>query len=221
MNNNENQKDLIKRLIEERGTTFTNLIELLNKEHNHDFSSSSFSRKLSNNTLKYDEALQIASLLGFEIIWLDIKKKTSRIFTSIGGYTHDDIITLQFLEFTNHVKKQDNVLKEEEESYSTGLPKLHTRDNVLLNKDYKFQLENIAKEMNVSLDTLLDEAVKVYVDNLIEKAKSKREDVQIIETPKLDALLKEQTDEKSYYAFLKGVDGVMKLQKKEYPSNSE
>lgn len=54
--------------------TLTSVAEDLSLKHNKNVSVQSLSNKLNNNTMRYNEVLEIASIIGYEIKW--VKKET-------------------------------------------------------------------------------------------------------------------------------------------------
>lgn len=63
-------KDELKALIVRKGQSVTSLAELLTK-NGFPTSKQNLSNKLSNETIRYKEILQIADALGYEIKWVD------------------------------------------------------------------------------------------------------------------------------------------------------
>lgn len=60
-------KNVIKALLATKGLTMTDLVNLLNQKYNRNDSLQNLSKKLSNNTLKYREAEEIAKVLNCDI----------------------------------------------------------------------------------------------------------------------------------------------------------
>ncbi|MCM1003611.1 MAG: DUF6471 domain-containing protein [Candidatus Gastranaerophilales bacterium] len=63
-------KDELKALIVRKGQNVTSLAELLTKS-GHPTSKQNLNNKLSNETIRYKEILEIADVLGYEIKWVD------------------------------------------------------------------------------------------------------------------------------------------------------
>lgn len=70
-----NMKNEVKAQITRKGYSMTKLAELLNEKCNKNTSVQSISNKLSRGTISYKEILEIADVLGYEIIW---KEKTDK-----------------------------------------------------------------------------------------------------------------------------------------------
>ncbi|AIY81152.1 hypothetical protein U728_530 [Clostridium botulinum 202F] len=66
-------KNDLKSHIAKTGWTISKIQEELNKKNNTTFSVQNLSKKINNETLKYSEVLEIADIIGFNIIW-EIKK---------------------------------------------------------------------------------------------------------------------------------------------------
>lgn len=60
----------IKKILIDEGLTLTELVNKLNTEHNRNDSVQNLSNKLRRGTLKYDDALEIASVLNYNIEWV-------------------------------------------------------------------------------------------------------------------------------------------------------
>ena len=62
----------IKAQIIRAGMTMQQVVDLLSDEYGWSDSVSNFSNKLARGSLRYEEAVQLAEVLGYEIVW---KKK--------------------------------------------------------------------------------------------------------------------------------------------------
>lgn len=62
-------KDDLKSYIVKSGWTITNLIEELNKKYDRNDSVQNLSNKLRKGTIRYSEVIEIAEIIGYEIIW--------------------------------------------------------------------------------------------------------------------------------------------------------
>ena len=62
----------IKAQIVRAGMTMQQVVDLLSDEYGWSDSVSNFSNKLARGSLRYEEAVQLAQVLGYEIVW---KKK--------------------------------------------------------------------------------------------------------------------------------------------------
>ena len=67
-----NIKNEIKAQIVRAGMTMQQVVDLLSDEYGWSDSVSNFSNKLARGSLRYEEAVQLAQVLGYEIVW---KKK--------------------------------------------------------------------------------------------------------------------------------------------------
>ena len=67
-----NIRNEIKAQIVRAGMTMQQVVDLLSDEYGWSDSVSNFSNKLARGSLRYEEAVQLAQVLGYEIIW---KKK--------------------------------------------------------------------------------------------------------------------------------------------------
>ena len=67
-----NIKNEIKAQIVRAGMTMQQVVDLLSDEYGWSDSASNFSNKLVRGSLRYEEAVQLAQVLGYEIVW---KKK--------------------------------------------------------------------------------------------------------------------------------------------------
>ena len=67
-----NIKNEIKAQIVRAGMTMQQVVDLLSDEYGWSDSVSNFSNKLARGSLRYEEAVQLAEVLGYEIVW---KKK--------------------------------------------------------------------------------------------------------------------------------------------------
>lgn len=65
----------IKATIIRSGWTMTRLVEALNKKYKKNDTIQNLSQKLSRETIKYREVIEIAEILGYEVKW--IKKPTT------------------------------------------------------------------------------------------------------------------------------------------------
>ena len=64
-----NIRNEIKAQIVRAGMTMQQVVDLLSDEYGWSDSASNFSNKLKDQTLRYKEALELAHVLGYEIIW--------------------------------------------------------------------------------------------------------------------------------------------------------
>ena len=62
-------KNDIKSYIIKSGWTISKVQEELNKKNNTTYSVQNLSKKITNETLKYSEVLEIAEILGYTITW--------------------------------------------------------------------------------------------------------------------------------------------------------
>lgn len=69
-------RNQIRSYIMREGVTMTSIVELLAQKHGWSRSVSNLSAKLSRGTLKYREAVELADILGYDIIWE--KRKEAR-----------------------------------------------------------------------------------------------------------------------------------------------
>ena len=67
-----NIRNEIKSQIVRAGMTMQQVVDLLSDEYGWSDSASNFSNKLVRGSLRYEEAVQLAQVLGYEIVW---KKK--------------------------------------------------------------------------------------------------------------------------------------------------
>ncbi|MBQ3193661.1 MAG: LLM class flavin-dependent oxidoreductase [Oscillospiraceae bacterium] len=67
-----NIRNEIKAQIVRAGMTMQQVVDLLSDEYGWSDSVSNFSNKLARGSLRYDETVQLAEVLGYEIVW---KKK--------------------------------------------------------------------------------------------------------------------------------------------------
>ena len=67
-----NIRNEIKAQIVRAGMTMQQVVDLLSDEYGWSGSVSNFSNKLARGSLRYEEAVQLAEVLGYEIVW---KKK--------------------------------------------------------------------------------------------------------------------------------------------------
>lgn len=83
----EDIRTQIKLALVQNKTSLTKLHELLIKEYGQDAIGSlqNLSSKINRNTLKYNEALQIAYVLGFTITW-KIKENKNKYGINMDGY---------------------------------------------------------------------------------------------------------------------------------------
>ena len=59
----------IKSIIVLEGTTMRDVAEMLHLKYGRSDSVSNLSGKLSRSSLRYDEAMEIADVLGYDIVW--------------------------------------------------------------------------------------------------------------------------------------------------------
>lgn len=69
MNNNNQIRNEIKAQITRSGHTMTQLVELLNQKYDKKTAVQYLSNKLSRGTITFREVLEIADVLGYEIVW--------------------------------------------------------------------------------------------------------------------------------------------------------
>ena len=67
-----NIRNEIKAQIIRAGMTMQQVVDLLSDEYGWSDSVSNFSNKLARGSLRYEEAVQLAEVLGYELVW---KKK--------------------------------------------------------------------------------------------------------------------------------------------------
>ena len=67
-----NIRNEIKAQIVRAGMTMQQVVDLLSDEYGWSDSVSNFSNKLARGSLRYEEAVQLAEVLGYELVW---KKK--------------------------------------------------------------------------------------------------------------------------------------------------
>ena len=71
-----NVKNEIKSIIVRSGMTMQHVVDLLSEEYGWSDSISNFSNKLTRGSLRYREAIQIADVMGYDLIWQ--KRRDSR-----------------------------------------------------------------------------------------------------------------------------------------------
>ena len=64
-----NIRNEIKAQIVRAGMTMRQVVDLLSDEYGWSDSVSNFSNKLARGSLRYEEAVQLAEVLGYELIW--------------------------------------------------------------------------------------------------------------------------------------------------------
>ena len=64
-----NLRNEIKSYIGRQGMTMQEVVDLLADEYDWSDSASNLSNKLKRESLRYTEAVQLAEVLGFEIVW--------------------------------------------------------------------------------------------------------------------------------------------------------
>ena len=68
-----NVKNEIKSIIVRSGMTMQHVVDLLSDEYGWSDSISNFSSKLSRESLRYKEAIQLKDVLGYEIVWQKLR----------------------------------------------------------------------------------------------------------------------------------------------------
>ena len=71
--NKEEVRNFIKARILEAGYTMSEVVDVLSTDYGWSNSPSNFSRKLNEGTLRYDEAMELAGALGYEIRWEKVR----------------------------------------------------------------------------------------------------------------------------------------------------
>ena len=69
-----NVKNEIKNIIVRSGMTMQQVVELLSDEYGWSDSISNFSNKLRRGSQRYREAIQIADVMGYDLIWQKKRK---------------------------------------------------------------------------------------------------------------------------------------------------
>ena len=64
-----NVRNEIKAQIVRAGMTMQQVVDLLSDEYGWSDSVSNFSNKLARGSLRYEEAVQLAEVLGYELVW--------------------------------------------------------------------------------------------------------------------------------------------------------
>lgn len=64
-------KDDLKSYIVKKGYNVSKLNEELNKKNGTDQSIQNLNKKINNETIRYNEVLEIAEVLGYEIQWIE------------------------------------------------------------------------------------------------------------------------------------------------------
>ena len=64
-----NIRNEIKAQIVRAGMTMQQMVDLLSDEYGWSDSVSNFSNKLARGSLRYEEAVQLAEVLGYELVW--------------------------------------------------------------------------------------------------------------------------------------------------------
>ena len=64
-----NIRNEIKAQIVRAGMTMQQVVDLLSDEYGWSDSVSNFSNKLARGSLRYEEAVQLAEVLGYEVVW--------------------------------------------------------------------------------------------------------------------------------------------------------
>ena len=64
-----NVRNEIKAQIIRTGTTMQQVVELLSEEYGWSDSISNFSNKLTRGSLRYREAIQLADVMGYDLVW--------------------------------------------------------------------------------------------------------------------------------------------------------
>lgn len=68
-------KEEIKVLLIKSGFTMTGLVKALNEKYDRNDTVQNLNGKLTRETLKYKEAVEISEILGYEIQWVSNKNK--------------------------------------------------------------------------------------------------------------------------------------------------
>ncbi len=68
-------KENIKAFIIRSGFTMTQVVDELNKRNGTDYSLANFSKKINNETIRYNEVLEIADICGYNIEWIEKSTK--------------------------------------------------------------------------------------------------------------------------------------------------
>lgn len=68
-------KEDIKAFIIRSGFTMTQVVDELNKRNGTDYSLANFSKKINNETIRYNEVLEIADICGYNIEWIEKSTK--------------------------------------------------------------------------------------------------------------------------------------------------
>ena len=63
----------IKSMILKSGYTQSEIVDMMSADYGWNGSPSNFSRKLNEGTLRYDQALELAKALGYEIRWEKVR----------------------------------------------------------------------------------------------------------------------------------------------------
>ena len=63
-------KEDIKAFIIRSGYTMTQVVEELNKRNGTNYSLANLSKKINNETIRYNEALEIANICGYKVKWI-------------------------------------------------------------------------------------------------------------------------------------------------------
>ena len=69
MQNIKKVKERIKALFVWRDVTFTSFAEFMSKKYGKNYSQSSLSHKLSRGTISFKEVLEIADILGYDVVF--------------------------------------------------------------------------------------------------------------------------------------------------------
>lgn len=66
-------RDEIKSYIIRKGRTMKEVNDALNARQGKDTSHQNFSKKLASGSFRYEDAKELADILGYEIVWIDKK----------------------------------------------------------------------------------------------------------------------------------------------------
>ena len=74
MKNNENYRNAIKAYIVRTGMTMNEVVDILADEYGWSSSVLNLSGKLKRGSLRYDEAVELADVPGYDIAWIKLKE---------------------------------------------------------------------------------------------------------------------------------------------------
>jgi hypothetical protein len=152
-------KQQIKEYLNKKNTTLTNVVSIINsfKSKEEQTTVQNINNKLTRGTIKYSEVLEIAQILGYDIIWQEQKPHEVNLSAFNIEYIPPSNYPTQVYNYDNRIKEksQNDFLEQQIQKFYSNLLYL------LTNHEFPYNLEEYIKR-NLGVATISFNTIPLY-----------------------------------------------------------